>query len=111
MKKLFLVCLSPFVGAVLTPAIICIPLCVNAGPPPARETRTPGDTNCDGKLDMSDAIFTLNYLLVGTAYPPCPLADPPELLGRIAELESTLTSRQAELDDCIAAKVEPWVQN
>jgi hypothetical protein len=61
-----------------------------AGGAPARETRTPGDTNCDGELDLSDAITVLNFLFLNTAGPPCPIADPPELVARIAELEAEL---------------------
>jgi hypothetical protein len=30
-----------------------------------------GDANADGRLDVSDAVFTLNYLFAGGAAPPC----------------------------------------
>jgi CxxC motif-containing protein (DUF1111 family) len=30
-----------------------------------------GDANDDGALDLSDALFTLNYLFLGTESPPC----------------------------------------
>ena len=30
-----------------------------------------GDANDDGRIDMSDAIFTLNYLFLGGEAPPC----------------------------------------
>lgn len=35
-----------------------------------------GDTNNDGKMDISDAVFMLNYLFNGGKSPPCnPVAD------------------------------------
>ena len=35
-----------------------------------------GDTNNDGKMDISDAVFMLNYLFNGGESPPCnPVAD------------------------------------
>lgn len=35
-----------------------------------------GDTNNDGKSNLSDAVFLLNYLFTGGASPPCnPVAD------------------------------------
>jgi probable HAF family extracellular repeat protein len=95
MKKLLLVSFSAFVGAVLAVTLPQMP--VHAGPPPARETRVPGDTNCDSKLDLSDAVFTLNYLFVGTAFPPCPLADRPELLAHVSQLETDLDACNAAL--------------
>ena len=108
--KKIVISLSAFVGAILAVALIGLSLFVHALTPPVRETRVPGDTNCDGKLDMSDAIFTLNYLFQGTAFPPCPLADPPALVARIAELEAEIAKKSADLEDSTAQLAEKDAQ-
>jgi len=55
-----------------------------------------GDVNCSGDVDLSDAIYMLNWLFIGTEE-PCPIADPPHLTERIAELESDLSASDAAL--------------
>jgi hypothetical protein len=65
-----------------------------------------GDVNCDGEVDISDAIFVLVYLFSGTGEPPCPLADRPELIARVTELEAELALKGAEISarDAIIAQ-------
>jgi hypothetical protein len=55
-----------------------------------------GDVNCDGEVQLSDAVYTLNWLFLG-GRAPCPIADPPELLERIAELEGEVAEGDARI--------------
>jgi formylglycine-generating enzyme required for sulfatase activity len=61
-------------------------------------TRINGDVNCSADLDMSDAVYLLNFLFLSTAGPPCPLEDPPELVAQVAQLEVDLEAANAERD-------------
>jgi hypothetical protein len=59
-----------------------------------------GDVNGDGKFDIADAVYIIsNQFLGGPA--PVPYEDP-ELLHRIAQLESDLAEKSAELEACSA---------
>jgi uncharacterized coiled-coil protein SlyX len=69
-------------------AAVVLASCFSAQAAEVRETRVPGDVNCDGEIDISDAVFVLVYLFSGTAEAPCPLADRPELVARVSELEA-----------------------
>jgi len=64
-----------------------------------------GDSNCDGHVDLSDAVHLLAYLYLG-AGPPCPLADRPELLQEVADLKAQVKNLEAE----VAAKVAELAQ-
>jgi len=68
----------------------------HAGGPSAGGALLNGDANCNGTVDMSDAILMLNWLFLG-GNRPCPLADPPHLVERVAELEVALAASQVEL--------------
>ena len=69
---------------------------VNAGEPGIDGAELNGDVNCSGTRDMSDAVLLLNWLFLG-GNRPCPIADPPELLERITELEASVGDRDAEI--------------
>lgn len=99
MRKLFWVLVSVASGFVF--AVLFLGLCfhVHAGGGPNRETRVPGDTNCDGNLDLSDAITILNFLYTGTSGPPCPIADPPELVARVKDLENQVETLNVVLQE------------
>ncbi len=70
----------------------------DAGEPEPIGARQNGDVNCSGSIDLSDGIYILNWLFLGSE-PPCPLADPPDLVERINELERALSDRDAELQE------------
>jgi len=89
-----------------------------------RETLLNGDSNCDGNLDLSDAVHLLAFLYLG-AGPPCPLANPPDadrldLLQRIVDKEkeaddlsrlvSDLENQLRALEADLAAKVAELAQ-
>ena len=89
-----------------------------------RETLLNGDSNCDGNLDLSDAVHLLAFLYLG-AGPPCPLANPPDadrldLLQRIVDKEkeaddlsrlvSDLENQLRALEVDLAAKVAELAQ-
>jgi uncharacterized coiled-coil protein SlyX len=57
-----------------------------------------GDVNCDGEVQLSDAVFTLNWLFLG-GRDPCPIADPPQLLERIAQLETEVAAGEMRIAD------------
>ncbi len=61
-----------------------------------------GDTNADGKVDMSDAVTILGYLFLGNPTGLMPLCDRPELLQKIAELEAENAAKSVALDSCRA---------
>src|SRR2546426_10656462 len=64
------------------------------------KTLIPGDTNCDDHVDISDVVFLVSSLSLG-AGPPCPIADRPELLAQVEDLQGQVALLHAEL----AAKV------
>ncbi len=106
MGRLFALSSCRFTGMFFVAFVLAVSLSTRARAELVRETLVPGDTNCDGQLDMSDAVFTLNYLFLGTTFPPCPFADRPELLAQVeslemsrALLEHTIAGLQAELDE------------
>lgn len=49
---------------------------VVAAEDPAPSARINGDVNCNGSVDLSDAIYILNWLFMGAAR-PCPMGLPP----------------------------------
>ena len=62
-----------------------------------------GDVNCSGRVDLADAIFSLNHLFLG-GEAPCPFIEPvgggPEveaLEAQLAEREATIAALRAEL--------------
>ena len=62
-----------------------------------------GDVNCSGRIDLADAIFSLNHLFLG-GEAPCPFIEPvgggPEveaLEAQLAEREATIAALRAEL--------------
>ncbi|MEC9353526.1 MAG: hypothetical protein VYD81_09430, partial [Planctomycetota bacterium] len=62
-----------------------------------------GDVNCSGRIDLADAIFSLNHLFLG-GEEPCPFIEPvgggPEveaLEAQLAEREATIAALRAEL--------------
>jgi len=63
-----------------------------------------GDVNCSSVVDLSDAVYILSWLFVG-GRAPCPLADPPELVAGIAELEAENAAKDARIAE-IEAQVE-----
>ena len=92
--------------------VACASIIVAASPLKAaddggvRETLVNGDTNCDGELDISDAVWLLGHLFLG-GDPPCPLADRPELLQRVADLQTEVKNLEAAIaaaNEQIAAK-------
>ena len=58
-----------------------------------------GDVNCSGRLDLADAIFSLNYLFLG-GEEPCPFVEPAGGGPEVAELEAELATRNEELAAC-----------
>jgi hypothetical protein len=57
-----------------------------------------GDVNGDGDLDITDAIYILNYKFIGG---PAPVPyDNPVLTERIAQLEADLTAKTTLLEEC-----------
>ena len=48
-----------------------------------------GDTNGDGQIDISDAIYLLFHLFEG-GDPPVAIGDSPELLDRVSKIEGQL---------------------
>ncbi|MBI4583062.1 MAG: hypothetical protein HY717_03440 [Planctomycetes bacterium] len=54
-----------------------------------------GDTNGDGQLDIADAVFLLLHLFRGGPEPVA-IADSPELLSRLANLENQVTALSEE---------------
>lgn len=62
-------------------------------PAPATEN---GDVDGSGSINITDPIYLLNWLFAGGA-PPVPLADSPELLDRISELEGQLAVAESAL--------------
>jgi hypothetical protein len=85
-------------AAILVGAFCITVPAAHAGGPGADGALVNGDTNCDGNRDMSDAVLMLNWLFLGGGR-PCPLADPPDLVERIAELEAAVARRDAALDE------------
>jgi hypothetical protein len=67
------------------------------------EPRGNGDVNCDGKIDLSDAVAILGWLFLGDT-PPCPIDCRPyqmeidELRKAVTSLEHSLEIVRAELD-------------
>ncbi|MHC4619736.1 MAG: SUMF1/EgtB/PvdO family nonheme iron enzyme [Planctomycetota bacterium] len=74
---------------------------VNADDIPTEGSLLNGDVNCNGSVDMSDAIRILNWLFVG-GDGPCPLADTPELVEQIAQLEADLAASTAAIEEAQA---------
>jgi hypothetical protein len=65
-----------------------------------------GDVNCDGKLDMSDAVYTLRSLFSdGPA--PCAIAQEAEVLDQLKALSGQI----ANLQSSIAAIAKPLPQD
>lgn len=89
MKRVLAFSLAAFAGflfAVLALGVVLHVHPVRAGAPTGAGGT--GDTNGDGVVDVSDAIFTLLYLFKGGPAPVA-CADSPELVGRVAALEDT----------------------
>ncbi|MBI4603508.1 MAG: hypothetical protein HY721_16270 [Planctomycetes bacterium] len=60
MRKLITVLISAFAGVVITVAFLGVPVGVRAGGGPLA-TRN-GDVNCDGRINIADPIFLLQWL-------------------------------------------------
>jgi len=103
MRKRLSLCLL-VAGSFLAGALyVGIP--VGAGPVDQPST---GDTNGDGLVDMSDAIYLLSHLFNGGP-PPAACADSPELVERVEQLESgfeALVATMGEKLDRIAVATE-----
>jgi len=97
MKKLL--ALSLALNTVLVVSLAVTTPSANSGSPTPDGARANGDANCDGDVDMSDAVFILNWLFLGANNGPCPLAEPTELRDRVAELEGQLVDRDTQLAD------------
>jgi hypothetical protein len=54
-------------GEVLTPVLFEKRIRISGEVSPFRR----GDSNADGRVDISDAVYTLNWLFLGGAVPPC----------------------------------------
>jgi hypothetical protein len=71
------------------------------GPPPARS----GDTNCDGKIDITDPIIVLNWLF-SDGPEPCAIAQGDacceSLREEIASLRAEVAARMPRPDDILA---------
>ncbi len=74
MKKLLLVSLSAFVGAVLAVVLLGLPLTVRAGGGGVEKCAAKnGDVNADGNVNLSDAITILGHLFLGSPMELVPL--------------------------------------
>lgn len=58
-----------------------------------------GDVNCDGSLNLADAIYLLEFLFRGTQGPPCAIAGSVDLEKRVETLENLLGSLQTEVTE------------
>lgn len=72
--------------------------------PPSNGALVSGDVNCNGVVEISDAVYLLNWLFVGGGR-PCPLADPPGLVERVSQLEKKLASCNTDLETAKAELV------
>jgi hypothetical protein len=69
-----------------------------------------GDVNCDGRLDITDAIHVLEHLFRG-GQEPCALAQGgpgfPEVVGQLERLNDSVSLLAGRLDAVLAAKWPP----
>ena len=62
-----------------------------------------GDVNCDGKVDISDAVFTLQFLFTGGPA-PCALAQEQEVLDKLNSVGDQIKA----LQDSVGALAPTW---
>ncbi|MBI4605864.1 MAG: hypothetical protein HY721_28190 [Planctomycetes bacterium] len=96
MRKLLIVSLAAFSGSLLAVLLVGIPLAVRAGPGGGTASEN-GDTNGDGTLDISDAVYLLLHLFKGGPAPAA-CADSPELVRRVEALEQQAQQIGAMVD-------------
>jgi hypothetical protein len=99
MRKPLLVSLSSTAATLSVVLMLGLALGIDAGGAPTASQN--GDTNGDGELDVSDAVYLLLHLFRG-GEPPAACPDSPELVARLAELEAALAACQADLLACRA---------
>ena len=63
----------------------------------AKTTEINGDVNCDGKLDITDAIYILEWKFLGGP-DPCAIALEPGILDRLNALGDKVTALQTSLN-------------
>lgn len=83
-------------GIVIGIFLVGIPVTAQRGAGGALATQN-GDTNGDGVLDISDAVYLLLYLFKGERAPVA-IAESPELLTHVASLDAKLSELTATLN-------------
>lgn len=80
---------------------LLVPLLVALSPSVvlAAESELAGDVNCDGGVDLADAVYILNWLFLGGPA-LCPIPNGAELRAQIAELEGALDAKTAQAQAC-----------
>jgi len=99
MKPILLISVSLNIVMLLDWSASPVPI-AEGGSPALEGALVNGDVNCNSVVDISDAIFIINWLFLGTNDGPCPLADPPELTScrqELTECEDELSDALGEL--------------
>jgi len=80
--------------------VLCGSMVIAGEPAPVGALQN-GDVNCDGRIDINDAVYVLLWLFL-SGQAPCLLADPPHLVEQITTLDDELSQADAALDECEA---------